>query len=164
MAQTGIDRLIEQQVFTASYPLHDGQYESAKNITEPQHYNKRQILYYYWAQWSKWYKYQPLDHIRDYFGEKIAMYFAWLGFYTGWLVPAAIVGILVFLYGLVSMETDVPSRDICSSGQKYRMCPTCDEQQGCQYWYLSEICLFSRLSVMFDHSGTVFYAVFISFW
>lgn len=26
--------------------------------------NKRQILKEYWARWGKWYKYQPLDHIR----------------------------------------------------------------------------------------------------
>lgn len=41
--------------------------------------NMRQILYEYWGRWGKWYKYQPLDHIRQYFGEKIGIYFAWLG-------------------------------------------------------------------------------------
>ena len=41
--------------------------------------------------------------IREYFGEKIGLYFAWLGFYTAWLLPASIVGVAVFVYGIVTM-------------------------------------------------------------
>ena len=41
--------------------------------------NARQVLYEFWAGWSRWYKYQPVHHIREYFGEKIGIYFVWLG-------------------------------------------------------------------------------------
>jgi len=35
---------------------------------------------------------QPFDGIKDYFGEKVALYFAWLGHYTTWLISAAAAG------------------------------------------------------------------------
>ena len=35
---------------------------------------------------------QPLNYIKEYYGEKFGFYFSWLIHYTGWLIPAAIVG------------------------------------------------------------------------
>ncbi|CEG40388.1 Protein required for meiotic chromosome segregation [Plasmopara halstedii] len=42
--------------------------------------------------------YQPLHKIRYYFGEKIALYFAWLEFYTKMLVFPAVAGLITFVY------------------------------------------------------------------
>ena len=52
--------------------------------------------------------FQPLDAVRDYFGVKIALYFAWLGFYTNLLIAPSLVGLLTFLYGVVSLRSDIP--------------------------------------------------------
>lgn len=37
------------------------------------------------------------DDICQYFGVKIAMYFAWLGMYTKWLIAPAVLGIITFI-------------------------------------------------------------------
>eukprot|EP01053_Blabericola_migrator_P004481 Blabericola_migrator_1__4480@NODE_2393_length_2833_cov_318_160521_g1498_i0_p1_GENE_NODE_2393_length_2833_cov_318_160521_g1498_i0NODE_2393_length_2833_cov_318_160521_g1498_i0_p1_ORF_typecomplete_len783_score132_16Anoctamin/PF04547_12/5_5e75Prominin/PF05478_11/0_056DUF1772/PF08592_11/0_45DUF1772/PF08592_11/2_6e02DUF1772/PF08592_11/3_4e03DUF1453/PF07301_11/0_18DUF1453/PF07301_11/1_1e03_NODE_2393_length_2833_cov_318_160521_g1498_i0602408 len=49
---------------------------------------------------------QPLDEIRNYFGEEIAMYYAWLGYYTKCLLVPSVLGMatLGFSY-LISSET-----------------------------------------------------------
>ena len=68
----------------------------------------RHLLYTEWAAFSRIFKFQPLDTVRDYYGVKIALYFAWLGYYTTLLLPPSIVGLLVFMYGVLSRHTDVP--------------------------------------------------------
>ncbi|XP_023120302.2 anoctamin-7 isoform X1 [Amphiprion ocellaris] len=160
-AEVGVDRLVNEGAYTAAFPLHEGPFQLPKYGIHPDELNQRQVLYHYWARWCKWYKYQPLDHIREYFGEKVALYFAWLGFYTAWLLPAAVVGTLIFVSGVMSMGNNTPAKEICSSGVSYRMCPLC---KTCQAWNMSEICTMAKLGYLFDHPGTVFFSVFMSFW
>jgi hypothetical protein len=40
------------------------------------------------------------------------------GFYTGWLLPAALVGLAVFLYGLCTLDQNVSAQEVC--GEKAR--------------------------------------------
>lgn len=121
----------------------------------------RCLLYTEWASFMKIFKFQPLDTVRDYYGVKIALYFAWLGFYTNLLLPPAIVGVIVFMYGVLSRDNDIPSQDICKM-ENVSICPPCDN--FCDYWILQETCLHSKIMYLFDNETTVFFAVFMSFW
>ena len=46
---------------------------------------------------------------RSYFGEKVAFYFAWMGFYTTMLIPASILGLVVVIYGAATMNNAIVS-------------------------------------------------------
>uniref|UniRef100_A0A8C8H3R7 Anoctamin n=1 Tax=Oncorhynchus tshawytscha TaxID=74940 RepID=A0A8C8H3R7_ONCTS len=121
-----------------------------------------QILYEEWASYSVFYKYQPIGLIRKYFGEKIGLYFAWLGVYTQMLIPAAIVGVIVFLYGCATVDNDIPSMEICDPRNNITMCPLCD--RACSYWKLKTACGTARASHLFDNPATVFFSIFMALW
>ncbi|KAM6459351.1 anoctamin-5 isoform 2-T2 [Liasis olivaceus] len=158
----GIKRLLNNGTYTAAYPLHDCQYWKKSN--DPKCENERYTLYREWARFPRFYKEQPLDLIRKYYGEKIGIYFAWLGFYTEMLFFAALVGSICFLYGLFTMNENMSSKEICnpSIGGEIIMCPLCDRK--CDYWRLNSTCESSQYSHLFDNVATLFFAIFMGIW
>ncbi|KRY83295.1 Anoctamin-3 [Trichinella pseudospiralis] len=155
----GIDHLIRQGVYLDAFPLHEG---SSKSYYK-QSMTDRQYLYRYWARMSKWWRPQPYEVIRRYFGEKIALYFAWLGFYTFALIPVVILGICCVVYGYIFLNTYIPSRDIChGEAGKIIMCPNCDV--GCDFWVLKSSCLYSKITFLFENNATVLYALLMPIW
>uniref|UniRef100_A0A2K5PV72 Anoctamin n=1 Tax=Cebus imitator TaxID=2715852 RepID=A0A2K5PV72_CEBIM len=153
----GITSLLANGVYAAAYPLHDGDYEG-ENVE----FNDRKLLYEEWARYGVFYKYQPIDLVRKYFGEKISLYFAWLGVYTQMLIPASVVGIIVFLYGCATMDENIPSMEMCDQRYNITMCPLCDKT--CSYWKMSSACATARASHLFDNPATVFFSVFMALW
>ncbi|KAM4617454.1 anoctamin-5 isoform 1-T1 [Discoglossus pictus] len=158
----GIKRLLNNGTYTAAYPLHDCQYW--KKAMDDKCDSERYTLYMQWAKFSRFYKEQPLDLIRKYYGEKIGIYFAWLGFYTEMLFFAAIVGFICFLYGLITMDDSTSSKQICDDhiGGQIIMCPLCDKR--CEFWRLNTTCEPSRYSHLFDNVATLFFAIFMGIW
>uniref|UniRef100_A0A8C5HTC9 Anoctamin n=1 Tax=Gouania willdenowi TaxID=441366 RepID=A0A8C5HTC9_GOUWI len=156
----GITSLLGSGVYTAAYPLHD----VSDKIQPHTYYNicLDELLYEEWANYSVFYKYQPIGLVRKYFGEKIGLYFAWLGLYTQMLIPASLVGIIVFLYGCATVNDDIPSMEICHPKTNITMCPQCD--QVCSYWKLSTACGTARASHLFDNPATVFFSIFMALW
>ncbi|XP_032893782.1 anoctamin-4 isoform X2 [Amblyraja radiata] len=157
----GLNSLLGNSTYEAAFPLHEGSYKSKKSVKTHGAMNHRHLLYECWAWWGVWYKFQPLDLVRRYYGEKVGLYFAWLGWYTGMLFPAAAIGLMVFLYGVFTVEHCQVSNEICHATDTV-MCPLCD--QHCGYLRLSDSCAYSKVTHYFDNQATVFFAVFMAVW
>lgn len=148
----GIKKLIADNVYKAAYPLHDG------DLTDQD--STRKLLFDEWASLRRWIRHQPLDKIKEYFGVKIALYFAWLGFYTNMLIIATFIGLFSLLYGYLTLSSDPISEDICNGN--HTMCPLCDKY--CGYWQLSETCTYSKITYTIDNPAIIVFSVLMSVW
>ena len=158
----GLKKMILNGAYIAGYPTHDGP-DNLRPQEKPT--NDRQRLRCDWSRPGRIFKYQPYGAIKEYFGSQIALYFAWVGFYTGMLVPLALVGLIVFLSGIGSAGSHIPVRDVCDDKNKglWYMCPLCDKK--CSYWDLaSTTCVYAYVTHFFDNDGTVALAVIASIW
>nr|XP_036858328.1 anoctamin-9 isoform X4 [Manis javanica] len=140
-----LEDLVREGVFETRFALHKGPEALVKT----------------WAQWRSMVHKQPIDAIRDYFGEKAALYFAWLGWYTYMLVPAAAMGLIVFLSGFALFEASQISKEICEA-HHILLCPRGDNSR--RYQRLSDTCTFAKLTHLFDNEGTVLFAIFMALW
>ncbi|XP_031199996.1 anoctamin-10 isoform X3 [Mastomys coucha] len=78
-----VRRLLTSGIVTQVFPLHDT--EALKKL-EDTWYTRFAL------------KYQPIDSIRGYFGETIALYFGFLEYFTFALIPMAIIGLPYYLF------------------------------------------------------------------
>ncbi|NXR01799.1 ANO9 protein, partial [Sagittarius serpentarius] len=140
--------LMKKKVFEAMFPLHEEE-------------EVREFLKEKWTCWSDIFCQQRIEKIRCYFGEKVALYFAWLGWYTYLLRIAAVVGLVVFVAGVTVFSSSQVSKEICEATNTV-MCPLCD--QKCPFWLLSDTCTYAKVTHMIDNEGTVLFAIFMAIW
>ena len=82
-----LQKLLKNGIIVGAYPLHD--------VNELRAVQDRWLNYWAWP-WN-----QPFGRIKDYFGEKIGLYFLFLGHYTGSVMVAAAVGLVFWVMTVV---------------------------------------------------------------
>ncbi|XP_037109447.1 anoctamin-9 isoform X2 [Syngnathus acus] len=142
----GLRVLMKTKVFEAKFCLHEK--KKQRELTES------------WARWTACFQGQPITAVRNYFGEKVALYYLWLGWYTYMLVVPALIGVVVFLYGVAFFNTSPLIKEVCDIDVV--MCPLCDKR--CKVWLLSDTCTYAKVSLLFDNEGTVLFAMVMAVW
>ncbi|XP_036073311.1 anoctamin-9 [Oryzias melastigma] len=142
----GLEELMKDGVFETNYSLHE---ETDQKDLEGS-----------WAGWTSVFRKQPYDEIQEYFGAKVALYYLWLGWYTTFLIPAAALGLVVFLFGIAFFNTHPLIKEVCDSN--IIMCPRCDKR--CDLWNLNDTCTYAKVNYLFDNISTVLFAIVMAIW
>ncbi|VDN99472.1 unnamed protein product [Rodentolepis nana] len=140
-----IDELRKRGVILALFPLH-----------EPRTQPTRGYLLKEWASPHRICHLQPLDKIREYFGEKVAFTFAWIQF-TIWSF------LIIFIVALVASAIPpfLPRwphsiiEEVCSNtSATFILCPTCNGT-GCRFKKLKRSCGDLKWTYFFDSPASI---------
>ncbi|KAH8096026.1 intracellular chloride channel [Aureococcus anophagefferens] len=82
-----LEQLVDNEIIEAAYPLHDP--------NENGQLQAKWLVYWAWP-WE-----QPFVRIKDYYGEKVGLYFVFLGHYTTAVIIAAVVGFAFYIVTIV---------------------------------------------------------------
>lgn len=88
-----IPKCLNEELILNVFPLHDE--------------SELKVLMSEWCHYSKMSTPQPIEKVHRYFGETVAMYFSFLGFYTVSLIPPAFIGVISFFFGRDNVNTMV---------------------------------------------------------
>ena len=66
-----------RKAYTDAFVLHNPLVKGRKAVSDLGNMEREELL----RSWGKCLRFQPLWRIRNYFGEKVALYFSWLGTY-----------------------------------------------------------------------------------
>jgi hypothetical protein len=78
-----IYKVLQQGGILGAFPIHD----KLELLQLQDHW----LLFWQWP-WN-----QPIDAVKDYYGEKVGLYFLWLAHYTAWMLFAGIVGFFCWI-------------------------------------------------------------------
>jgi hypothetical protein len=90
-----LNEMVTKKAVMGAFPLH--------TWSEKAEVERVMLTLFMWP-WNS-----PMDMIKDYFGEKVGLYFLFLTHYTTWLVSAGIAGALIYVHVGIKDNPDVNS-------------------------------------------------------
>ncbi|XP_013144390.1 PREDICTED: uncharacterized protein LOC106107912 isoform X2 [Papilio polytes] len=160
----GLERLMKRNIVVDAYALHDGPYYIPQDASR---INARQILFYNWAGTTNMFTRQPLTLVHEYFGLKVALYFAYYGLYNIFLAIVSIVALLTFFLAIYFNDAYMDLRaPICENMRTLGIVVVCFEPPTfiCYLYYISSFCKWYTMDILFNNKYTPYFATFLLLW
>ncbi|XP_037872055.1 anoctamin-5 isoform X2 [Bombyx mori] len=170
----GLERLLKRNLIIDAYALHDGPYFFLPKQDVANVVNVRQILYTNWIGADALLKAQPLSLLQEYFGEKIAFYFAFCELFNRFLLLSCGAGIVMIYEAFkeLNLKTALYKRrgvenTFCLNVGSYKnsyMCPNCRDFNICPFTRVTDHCKEVTLGFMLESPYMINYYIFIMIW